>query len=169
VTPVVLDDFTRDLYEVQIRESAFGGGRVEGAAAAPLPGLEAGPSAGTDALAMLALQMPEVGRYLVRYDVEVRWEEAEGPERVARTTFAFDWESAGPELAALMPGGAGAQPGGAGDADGRGEDSDARGDSARDRNAGGSASDRRSGSEPPSGSDELTVEQMKCMLGIGPC
>ncbi len=67
---------------------------------------------------LLAGELPEVAKHLRQYDIEVIWEGADGPESITRTTFAFDWQAAEVEFAALFEaaGGAGED---AGDEDGK--------------------------------------------------
>lgn len=54
---------------------------------------------------LLAGQLPEVAKHLRQYDVEVAWSGIGGPESVTRTTFAFDWQAAKVEFAALFESG----------------------------------------------------------------
>jgi len=51
---------------------------------------------------LLAGELPEVAKHLRQYDIEVVWVGADGPESVTRTTFAFDWQAAQIEYAALF-------------------------------------------------------------------
>lgn len=44
--------------------------------------------------ALLGTQLPDVAKYLKRYDIQVEWIEGNGSHTVDRTTFAFDWASA---------------------------------------------------------------------------
>ena len=57
--------------------------------------------------AMLAGELPEVAKHLRQYDVEVAYREGGGPASVTRTTFAFDWNAAKTEYAALFEAGGG--------------------------------------------------------------
>jgi hypothetical protein len=110
---------------------------------------------------MLAASFPEAAPFLLRYDVVVRWMEAEGPQQVGRTTFAFDWETASVALADLFAV-AGGGPGSDRSDDSLGAgDSDSDGGGGSDRGAGGGRGDRRSGN---TGSGELTIEQMREMV-----
>ncbi len=97
----------------------------EAAAASPAP---AGPGAtqigGAGIGTLLAGELPEVAKHLRQYDIEVVWIGPDGPESLTRTTFAFDWQAAKIEYAALFEGAGGAGEAGAGnDAD---EDADGR-------------------------------------------
>lgn len=56
---------------------------------------------------LLATQLPEVAKHLRQYDIEVVFVGSAGPESVTRTTFAFDWQAAKIEFAALFPTGEG--------------------------------------------------------------
>ncbi len=83
-----------------------------------------GGSAGIGTL--LAGELPEVAKHLRQYDVEVSWMDVDGPESLTRTTFAFDWQAAKLEYAALFESAGGATDAGvdaeeAGDDDGRDE------------------------------------------------
>ncbi|MBW2423984.1 MAG: type II secretion system protein [Deltaproteobacteria bacterium] len=169
-TPILPDSLSSDPFEIEVTEAGFGPDPGDDPSAA-LGGPGELDLASADVISLLALEMPEAAKFLRRYDVEVRWQEAEGPERVRRTTFAFDWESASAELAALRPGGLEDGSGGSG-SDGLDEEDGARSDderSATGRGRDGTPSNRRPPTETPGGSDDLTIEQMKCMLGIGPC
>ncbi len=166
LTPILADDIIRDPFEIEVTSGPF---------AAPAPTAGAPATAATpadgDALsladagsgaAMLAASFPEAAPFLLRYDVVVRWLEAEGPQEVGRTTFAFDWETASVALAdlfAVAGGGLGPDASddavGADGADGEGGTSDGSG------RAGGGRGDRRSGN---TGSDELTIEDMRRMI-----
>lgn len=73
---------------------------------------------------LLAGELPEVAKHLRQYDVEISWMDVDGPESLTRTTFAFDWQAAKVEYAALFEAaggeaGADAEPEDAGDDDGR--------------------------------------------------
>lgn len=76
---------------------------------------------------LLAGELPEVAKHLRQYDIEIVWVGADGPESVTRTTFAFDWQAAQIEYAALFE----AAGGDAGDA-GTGDDEDADPDGRED-------------------------------------
>lgn len=69
---------------------------------------------------LLAGELPEVAKHLRQYDIEIVWIGADGPESVTRATFAFDWQAAQLEYAALFE-----AAGGAGGAAGTGDDADA--------------------------------------------
>jgi Tfp pilus assembly protein PilV len=51
---------------------------------------------------MLGAELPEVAKHLKQYDIEVSWFEQNGPQRVTRTTFAFDWQTAAIEYSDLF-------------------------------------------------------------------
>jgi len=51
---------------------------------------------------MLGTELPEVVNHLKQYDIEVSWIEQNGPQRVTRTTFGFDWQTAAVELSDLF-------------------------------------------------------------------
>jgi hypothetical protein len=51
---------------------------------------------------MLSADLPEVAKHLKQYDIEVSWFEQNGPQRVTRTTFAFDWQAAALEFGDLF-------------------------------------------------------------------
>jgi hypothetical protein len=90
--------------------------------------------------------------------------EAEGPETITRTTFAFDWETAAIELADLFQAAGGDLASGASAATGDdGKDGDRDG-AASDRDSTDRARDRGSRSDPSGGSGELTKEQMKQII-----
>ena len=52
------------------------------------PSLSSAGSGGSDIVSQMAAQMPEVGKFLMRYEVEVEWTEASRPEKISRTTFS---------------------------------------------------------------------------------
>ncbi len=82
---------------------------AEGAEAPALPGpgaTQIGGGAGIGTL--LAGELPEVAKHLRQYDIEIVWVGADGPESVTRTTFAFDWQAAQIEYAALFEAAGGA-------------------------------------------------------------
>ncbi len=96
------------------------------AAASPAP---TGPGAtqiggGAGIGTLLAGELPEVAKHLRQYDVEVVWIGPDGPESLTRTTFAFDWQAAKIEYAALFEGAG--DTGDAGAEDDGGEDPDGR-------------------------------------------
>jgi hypothetical protein len=95
-----LEDFT-----IRIEERSFIGDE-----AATGPGAEAMGAMG-DVASLLATQLPDVGKYLVRYDVQVEWLEGNAPRTVERTTFAFDWPAAQLDESGIFGGGeAGSDP-----------------------------------------------------------
>ena len=167
LTPILVDPDAREIFEVEVTSSPFAApAAAEGAAPAPAaPDALSLAGAGGGA-AMLAASFPEAAPYLLRYDVVVRWQEAEGPQQVGRTTFAFDWETASVALAdlfAVAGGGLGSDPSddasGADGGDGDGGDGTS-GDGGSGR-AGGGRGDRRSGN---TGSDDLTIEEMRQII-----
>jgi len=166
LTPILAEDASRDLFEVEVTSSPVAGpAPAQGAAAAPAPGDALSLAGAGGGAAQLAASLPEAAPFLLRYDIVVRWLESEGPQQVERTTFAFDWETASVALAdlfAVAGGGPGGDPtddsAGAGDGDG-GPDGDA-GDGGT-RGGGAGRGDRQSGN---TGSGELTIEQMREMV-----
>jgi hypothetical protein len=168
-TPILPEELSSDPFEMEVREAGFGPDPGDGPAADLGDPGELDLASG-DIMSLLALEMPEAAKFLKRYDIEVRWQEAEGPERISRTTFGFDWQSASAELAALRPGGLEGGPDGTG-SEGLDEEDGSRSEDlpSTGRGRDGTPSSRRPPTETPGGSDELTIEQMKCMLGIGPC
>jgi prepilin-type N-terminal cleavage/methylation domain-containing protein len=82
---------------------------ADGAASPPPAGpgaTQIGGGAGIGTL--LAGELPEVAKHLRQYDVEVSWMDVDGPESLTRTTFAFDWQAAKLEYAALFEAAGGA-------------------------------------------------------------
>jgi len=95
---------------------------------------------------LLATGIPEFAAFLMRYDIEVRWQDGGRERRVRRTTFAIDWEGAAAEFGGPLAdalgtgedrdlGGAGSDDG-PGGGDGRDDDNDSR---SRRRDDGGDA------------------------------
>jgi prepilin-type N-terminal cleavage/methylation domain-containing protein len=81
------------------------------------PGPTDSVDTGSSIASMLGSELPEVAKHLKQYDIEVSWFEQNGPQRVTRTTFAFDWQSAAIEFSELFRSGSGIgngadQPGG---------------------------------------------------------
>jgi hypothetical protein len=73
---------------------------------------------------MLGSDLPEVAKHLKQYDIEVSWIEQNGPQRVTRTTFAFDWQNAAIEFSELFARNDRSGPGtGRGDGNGNGSNS----------------------------------------------
>ena len=66
------------------------------------PGPTDSVDAGSSIASMLGSELPEVAKHLKQYDIEVSWFEQNGPQRVTRTTFAFDWQSATIEFSSLF-------------------------------------------------------------------
>jgi hypothetical protein len=95
-----LEDFT-----VRIQERSFlGDDAATGPDAVGIPAMG-------DVASLLQTQLPDVGKYLVRYDIEVEWLEGNEPRSVERTTFAFDWAAAQVDTSGIFGGGgAGSDP-----------------------------------------------------------
>jgi Tfp pilus assembly protein PilV len=86
------NELTRDPYAITIlRTDLFQGS--ENAASG---------GAGIDVASMLGAELPEVAKHLKQYDIEVSWVEQNGPQRITRTTFAFDWQTAAIEFSELF-------------------------------------------------------------------
>ena len=98
----------------------------------------------SDILSQLAAQLPEVGKFMMRYEIEVEWTEATRPEKITRTTFAFDWEAAQTEYASLFEAGGGKPAGSTDDRDGDSSDDDS---SSKDENKPRSKSEKKRRSE----------------------
>ena len=98
-----------DEFIIRVREMSFRSEQESSPASTNSDSLSASGSA--DILSQLAAQLPEVGKYLMRYEVEVEWTEASRPEKITRTTFAFDWPEFEVENASLFAAG-GAEAGG---------------------------------------------------------
>jgi len=160
----LIDDASRDIFEVSLSQASFAAAGGSGAG----DPTTAGPgSRGSDLglAAMLALELPELARYLDRYDVEVQWMEAEGPQKISRTTFAFDWETASIELATLFQATSGGELG----AGSEGESGERSGDGTTGRDSGSSSTgdSQRSGRDRDSRSksgQESEVDIMKRLL-----
>ncbi|MEE8164853.1 MAG: hypothetical protein V3T64_04730, partial [Myxococcota bacterium] len=115
---------------------------------------------GTDLVSQMAAQLPEIGKFLMRYDVEVEWTEAGRPEKISRTPFAFDWAGAREEYASLFAAGGFEADG---SRDGRDGDSSKDADSSKDDDSRRSKSEReRRGEERDGGGgDGDSLEQQK--------
>jgi len=86
------NELTRDPYAITIfRTDVFQGS--ENAAS---------DGGGIDVASMLGAELPEVAKHLKQYDIEVSWVEQNGPQRITRTTFAFDWQTAAIEFSELF-------------------------------------------------------------------
>jgi len=149
-----LEDFT-----VRIQERSFLG---DDAAPGAAPGATDIMAMG-DVASLLESQLPDVGKYLVRYDVEVEWLEGNEPRSVERTTFAFDWAAAQVDTSGIFGGGgAGSDPtrGDRDDAD------DADPDSSREDEpgAGDPRSRSREGSGPSDSDTREILEKMRPYL-----
>jgi type II secretory pathway pseudopilin PulG len=129
---------------------------------------------GTDLVSQMAAQLPEIGKFLMRYDVEVEWTEASRPETITTTTFAFDWTGAREEFPELFAAGGSDPDGSRGSRDGdSSDDRDSRSDedgreSRDDRQRRDDQRDSGSGDKNcgnPNGSKAEQIEYMKCMIG----
>ena len=134
-----------DEFIIRVREMSFSS---ELEASTNSDSLSASGSA--DILSQLAAQLPEVGKYLMRYEVEVEWTEASRPEKITRTTFAFDWPEFEVENASLFAAG-GAEAGGS--TAGRDGDSSADGDSSKAGDSSRSKNDTERRAEQRAGGD----------------
>jgi hypothetical protein len=86
------NELTRDPYAITIfRTDVFQGS-----------GNAASDGAGIDVASMLGAELPEVAKHLKQYNIEVSWVEQNGPQRITRTTFAFDWQTAAIEFSELF-------------------------------------------------------------------
>lgn len=52
---------------------------------------------------MIAMQVPGIDVFLLRYDIRVEWGDELAPSSVGRTTYAFDWQGARAALPDLFP------------------------------------------------------------------
>ena len=92
------DEFEHEHYSVRLTRTDFVSD--EGANSA---GTLADPGDAQIRIAsMLGPGLPEVAKHLKQYDIEVGWIEQDGPQRVVRTTFAFDWQMAAIEYSDLF-------------------------------------------------------------------
>lgn len=99
-------------------------------------------NASGDIVSLLRSSLPEVAGHLKQYDIEVSWLEQNVPQSITRTTFAFDWEAAQVELAALV------EDASQNDISGLGGD----GTSPQANSSGGAGSGRRPSTNPLGGS-----------------
>ncbi len=86
------DESTRDPYAIRIFRTDL----------LPDPGAGDPNDMATGVAAMLGAELPEVAKHLKQYDIEVSWFEQSGPQRVTRTSFAFDWQMAAVEFSELF-------------------------------------------------------------------
>lgn len=127
------NETTRDQYSIRVFRTEL------------IPDQAAADSGGTQLsiTSMLGAELPEVAKHLKQYDIEVSWFEQNGPQRVTRTSFAFDWQTAAIEYADLFArnnGGAGGLDQLGGDDAGEGEMGESNGGSgSTGRNQRGSA------------------------------
>jgi len=144
-----IEDFT-----VRIEQRSFLGDE-----AATGPGAE-GIGAMGDVASLLAMQLPDVGKYLVRYDIEVEWLEGNAPRTVERTTFAFDWPAAQVDASGIFGGGGAAASDLTGDDQADADDDDA--ESSQDGEPGSRDPRSREGTGP-SDKDRETQEILEKM------
>ena len=91
------NEIIRDQFSIRVFQTALG--------QTPSSVQDAGPgSAANDITALLGTELPEVAKHLKQYDIEVGWIEQNGPQKVTRTTFAFDWQAAAAEFGELFQG-----------------------------------------------------------------
>jgi hypothetical protein len=147
-----LEDFV-----VRIEERSFLGDDAETG-----PGGE-GIVAMGDVANLLASQLPDVGKYLIRYDIEVEWIEGNEPRTVERTTFAFDWPAAQVDASGIFGGAAaGADP----TREGQSDADEAEAESSADdpRGTGDSRSRSREGSGDKDRETQEILEKMRPYL-----
>lgn len=151
--PVVeASEYVLEEFSVRITEQGFlpGGGGPPAAAANPAQ-LMAG---GLDLASLLATQLPDVGKYLKRYDVEVAWVEGATERSVQRTTFGFDWTAARADATGIFGAAAAANARDAasstGDTDPQSDEGANEGEGARDRS-------RTSGATPTEAQEILDI------------
>ncbi len=153
------EEYPFDEFVVRVRYQGFLD-EVETDASGGVAGLSLGGA--LDATSLLAAQMPDVGKYLMRYDIEVEWQEGNTTESVRRTTFAFDWESAQLDVSGVFGGEAAAAAAAAGTS-GDGEDNADGIDPSRDTDP-ESRSRGREGSKPSQTDREMILERMRPYL-----
>ncbi len=130
------DESVRDIYSIRVTRTALGAG-----------GPEASALAVPDVASLLGAELPEVAKHLNQYDIEVGWIEQSGPQRVTRTTFAFDWQAAAAEYGELFQateGNLGTAFGGSGSDGTSGAGSSPGGGNRSSRRDSGTATDRKS-------------------------
>ena len=86
------NEFTRDQYAIRVFRTDL----LQDPGAADSGASESG------IVSMLGVELPEVAKHLKQYDIEVSWLEQNGPQRVTRTSFAFDWQAAAIEYSDLF-------------------------------------------------------------------
>jgi Tfp pilus assembly protein PilV len=93
IAPVIEEnETTRDQYAIRVFRTEI----VQDQAAADSGGTQ------LSVASMLGAELPEVAKHLKQYDIEVSWFEQNGPQRVTRTSFAFDWQTAAIEYSDLF-------------------------------------------------------------------
>jgi hypothetical protein len=92
------DEFEHEHYSVRMLRTDF----VSDEGANPAGTLADPGDAQIRIATMLGPGLPEVAKHLKQYDIEVGWIEQDGPQRVVRTTFAFDWQMAAIEYSDLF-------------------------------------------------------------------
>jgi len=93
IAPVIEEnETTRDQYAIRVFRTEI----IQDQAAADSGGPE------LSVASMLGTELPEVAKHLKQYDIEVSWFEQNGPQRVTRTSFAFDWQAAAIEFSDLF-------------------------------------------------------------------
>lgn len=91
------EERTQDDFTIRIQRVDLGGDEAAATSTASLS------VAGADPVELIGAQLPEVAKHLKRYDIEVSWIGGAGvADKVTRTTFAFDWQAASVEYAALF-------------------------------------------------------------------
>jgi len=152
------DETERDDFVIRVRESTL------------ISEEDLSPSSmdsdGSDILSQMAAQLPEVGKYLMRYEVEVEWTEASSAQKITRTTFAFDWEEAQAENPDLFAAGGLDGDASSGESGTDDEDSSEDGDSPTDEDRRRSSSEREGSSENRDGGDakQKLIEELKKQL-----
>lgn len=117
------EEIDLDPYTVRITEAPFGSNDEVANS-----GVQVGPSAeslagGSDVMAILAAEMPEIAPFFHQYEVEVEWQEGNRPMSVRRVTLGFDWPAASGVFSALSPTGTSGPDGGPDDGSTPGDES----------------------------------------------
>jgi hypothetical protein len=150
-------EYQQDDFTIRVGEAALSANSAAPGAAPVATELD--PLAGTDLIGLLDTQLPDVAKYVKRYEIEVEWLEANELQKVTRTTFAFDWPSAQADptgvFGAAAAGAAGLDGGEAGSDE---EDSDS---DAEARDGGSQAPGSRGRNKAP---DESELERMKRLI-----
>ena len=131
------NDSTREQYAIRVFRTDLSG---EPDAANP-------GGAAANIASMIGADLPEVAQHLKQYDIEVSWIEQNGPQRVTRTSFAFDWQTAAVEFSELFARNNGTGNAAGGSSGGSDSDSGANGTNGGRNTRGGS----QSGSTPGAG------------------